>query len=169
MKNPRSLYEINAEINLLTEDILNTSDWTEQTELLDQLDNLEMERDEKREAYIHVIRNAESMAEDLQRESKGFALRAGQHRNLAARLKKRLLEDLQQHGEQTASAGNWKLRRQKNPVRVEVYLDVEELPEEFQRVKVEIDKSALLEALKRGADIKGVALKQDEHIRIAIV
>ena len=169
MRNQKSLYEINAEIALITEDILNTADWTEQTELLDQLDNLEMERDEKREAYVHVIRNAEAMATDLQRESKAFSLRAGQHRNLAARLKKRLLEDLQANGEQRARAGKWNLRRQRSPEKVAVYIDAEDLPEEFQRVTVAVDKQLLLQALKQGEKIDGVKIEQDEHLRIGIV
>ena len=168
MNKQRTLYEINFEIGMIVEDILHCDDYTEQTDLLEQLDNLEMERDEKRSNYVHVIRNAEAAARELQMEAKAFQLRASKHSNLAARLKDRLLADLQQHGEQATTAGNWKIRRQASPHKVAVLCQPDEVPEEFQKRTVTVDKRLLLEALKRGEDIEGVELTRDEHLRIAI-
>ena len=163
-----SLYEINIEIQLITEEILNTEDWTDQTALFDQLDDLELERDAKREAYVHVIRNAEATAGNLHREGQRFQLRAAQHRNLAHRLKERLQADLEENGEQRAIAGKWKIRRQKSPAKVTVHIDPTELPEEFQRVTVTVDKQLLLQALKQGTKIDGVEITQDEHLRMSL-
>lgn len=168
MNKQRTLYEINFEIGIIVEDLLLVDDYTEQSDLLDQLDALEMERDEKRANYIHVIRNAEAAARELQMESKAFQLRAAKHNNLAQRLKDRLLQDLQKNGEQSATAKHWKLRRQASPPKVAVHVEPEDVPADYQRHTVTVDKRLLLEALKRGEDIEGVELTRDEHLRIAI-
>lgn len=49
---------------------------------------------------------------------------------------------------------------------VEIRCDVLDLPEEFQRIRVEPAKDALKKAIKAGADIKGVELRRNAGLRV---
>lgn len=163
-----SLYDIRSEITLVIEDYLVSEDRDEQDDLLKQLDELLEAKTDKHESYVHVIRNAESSARELQLEANTFSKRARAHKGLATRLKARLLDDLRHHGEKSVIAGHFKIRRQKSPATVSVDVMPEELPEDYQRVTIEVDKRELLAALKRGEKIPGVSLTQTEHVRIGV-
>ena len=123
--------------------------------------------DKKREAYIHVIRNATADARALREEAKHLSTRAKRLETLATHLKDTLQFDMMGNGEVTATAGIFKLRVAKSPVRVELECPPELLPKCFQKVAVSANTNALRKALKDGDKVPGAKLHQGTHLRIS--
>ena len=98
---------------------------------------------------------------------KNTVKKAAARENLSKRLKKVLVGDLSHHGEESVLAGDFKLTR-KITDSVKLHIDAEDLPAEYQRVKIEADKPELKRALKRGEEIDGAELEETEHIQIKV-
>ena len=130
------------------------------TDLFDSIDR-------KREGYIHVIRGATADAQALRAEAKHLLTRAKRQEKLAEHLKASLQFDMMSKGEVTATAGVFKIRVSKSPVRVELTVEPELLPKCFQKVAVSANTNALRQALKDGDVIPGANLVQGSHLRIS--
>lgn len=166
-----TLFELTDAITDIVDDLVDAliaGDTEEVDSLLDELDSLYERRSEKHEGYIHVIKNADSVAKACKEQANAFYARAKALENLSRRLKDTLLADLEQHGETRTDAGNFKIARQNGQPRVVVHVEASELPQDYQRVTIEADKTALKDALKHGEAIDGVALEPTEHIRIRV-
>ena len=166
-----TLFDLTQTISDLVDDLVDAhiaGDTEEIQALFEELDSLYGARSEKHVGYIHVIKNAESAAENCKAEASLFAKRANALKNLASRLKETLRMDLREHGEKSTTAGNFKIARQNGAPRVVVRIDPESLPDDFQRITIEADKSALKDALKRGESVDGVELEISEHVRIRL-
>ena len=169
--NHLTLFDLTATIIAIIDDIVDAhiaSDEAEIQSLLEELNSLYGARSEKHEGYIHVIKNAEAAAKNCHAEAEAFAVRSRALKKLAQRLKDTLLADLHQHGEKTATAGKFKIARQAGQPRVVVRVEASKLPDDYQRVTIEADKTALKHALKAGDVIDGVELESTEHIRIRV-
>lgn len=171
-KDPFTLFDLTETIKAIISDIIDAesvSDKEQVNALMEELDTLYDARESKHEAYVHVIKNSLAGAENHQSVSDEFGARARALTNLAKRLKQRLLEDMEQHGEEVVNAGIFKIARQRNSQpSVVLHTAADELPEEFQRVTIEADKDALREALNAGETLNGVTLHLGEHIRIRV-
>ena len=166
-----TLFELTDAITDIIDDIVDAlmADDTDLVDsLLDELDSLYGARSEKHEGYIHVIKNAETASAACKAQANAFYARAKALENLSRRLKDTLLADLHQHGETRTDAGNFKIARQNGQPRVVVHVEASELPQDYQRVTIEADKTALKDALKHGETIDGVELESTEHIRIRV-
>ena len=168
-----TLFQLTDVITDIVDDIVDaiiTGDTEVSVEsLIDELDSLYERRSEKHEGYIHVIKNAEAAAKACYKEANAFYARNKALKGLATRLKDTLMADLQQHGENSTTAGTFKIARQKNSQpSVILNIETEALPTEFQRITIEADKDALKDALNNGTEIDGVALVTGEHIRIRV-
>ena len=166
-----TLFELNARIAEVVDRILE-ADLDDELEaddpLYEELDGLFEARTEKHEKYVHVIKNAEYSAEAAKAEAAAFSARAKALENLSRRLKETLRLDLHQYGEKSTTAGSFKIARQNGAPRVVVRVEPEELPTDYQRVRVEADKTALKTALKNGEEVNGVELESTEHVRIRV-
>ena len=169
MKN-LTIFQLQAEIGQIIDDIVDAeiAGDTEAVEaLLGELDQLYDARSTKLEGYVHVIKNSINTAKGCKSEAEFFDKRATALNNLAKRLKERLHDDLVHHDEESATAGKYRIARQKNSVpTVNVSIPDEDLPPEYQSVKVEADKKALRTALANGEEIDGVEMEVGEHVRI---
>ena len=166
-----TLFELTDTITALVDDIVDAhlaGDEEELNALYDELESLYGARSEKHEGYVHVIKNAEATAKACRAEAAMFAARGKALENLAKRLKDTLLADLHQHGETQTTAGKFKLARQGGQPRVVIHVEAAALPQDYQRVTIEADKTALKDALKSGQEIDGVELEDTEHIRIRV-
>ena len=169
-KNPFTLLDLSDEITNISQDIIDAEiagDMDQVEALMEELDSLYDKRSDKHEAYVFVIKNALAAAPPCRVEAEAFTVRARALENTAKRLKRRLLDDLQKHGEAVANAGIFKIARQKNSQpTLKLTIDAEDLPQDFQRITIEADKDAIKEALNAGEEIDGAALEDGEHIRI---
>ena len=166
-----TLFQLTDAAYQIVQDIIDAQikgDYDEVEALIEELNNLYKARSGKHEGYVHVIKNAEATAKACKAEADEFTIRARALNNLSKRLKDTLLADLHQHGEKTATAGKFKIARQAGQPRVIVRIEAAELPDDYQRVTIEADKTALKNALKAGDIIDGVQLETTEHIRIRV-
>ena len=169
--NPFTLFDLSDAIQAIISEIIDAEiagDEEQVEALIEELDALHGVRNQKYEAYVHVIKNSEITSKACRAEADAFTKRARALENLAKRLKGNLLYDLQAHGDDVVNAGKFKIARQSGQKSVVVNIEAYDLPEEFQRVTIEVDKSALKEALNRGEEIDGAELEDTEHVRIRV-
>lgn len=154
------LYELNAliegfefEIDEETGEILN----------YDDLENLELERNVKIENIALWIKNLKAEAEALKNEKMAFAKRQQIAENKAESLKNFLEFALQ--GEKFKTDKVELTYRKSETVEIDPD-EIGSLPEEYKRVKVEADKTALKKAIKGGESFKGVHLVEKNNLQI---
>ena len=153
------LYEINAEIErLINEGIdLETGELT----ISDELYEMMKAKDEKIENIVLLIKNSLSNVSELKAEKDKLAERERIEKNKVERLKQFLTDVLCGEKFETARC---KVTYRKS-VAVEI-ADGTELPKEYLKIKVEPDKTALKDALKNGAEVKGCVLVERSNIQI---
>lgn len=130
---------------------------------MENLNALEMMRDQKIENIALMIKNLVSDAEALKKEKMAFAKRQQAAENRAEWLKRYLAGALQGNKFQTAQVAISFRKSQQ----VEYTGSVDMLPAEYIRQKPpEIDKDALKKALRAGKEIEGASLKDVQNIQI---
>ena len=171
-KDPFTLFELSSEVKHIIGDIVDAEiagDTDAVDALVAKLDTAYDAREAKHESYVHVIKNALTAAKGNKAEADDFSARARALNNLAKRLKKRLVEDLQASGESEVNAGKFRIARQRNQPSVVLSVDAEDLPAEYQKVEIKADKDALRYAINAGETIEGVNLETGEHVRFYVL
>lgn len=132
------------------------------TDAVDQLDELEMERDRKIENIALYIKNLRSDAVQYKAEKEIFAKKQKSAENRADSLEAYLQGFL--HGEKYKSTKVSITYRTSQSV----HIDCEPwlLPDKFQKVEYSADKTELKKALKNGEQISGVWLSDNISMQI---
>lgn len=161
-----SIYEITGDYMRLM-DMMDDPELDQQT-LNDTLEGIEGEFEVKAEAYAKVMKNLEADAEGLKNEIDRLTQRKRAIDNNIKRLKETLQSAMTFTGKTKFKTDLFSFGIQKNAPSVVLETeDLEIVPEEFIRTKYEIDKAAIKDALKAGAELPGVAhLEQGESLRI---
>ena len=137
--------------------------------LMDTLDAVEGELDEKAENYGRIIRNLEAEAKALKEEADRLSRRKKTIDNNIDSLKKRLQLSMELTGKDSIDTPLFKFRLQKNAPSVVVDLDdLQDMPMEYLTYhEPTVNKTALKDALKAGLDLEGIAhLEQSQSLRI---
>lgn len=153
-----TLYEISKEIENFefkideeTGEILNIM----------QLDEIMMARDEKIENIALYIKNLDAEATAIREEEKALAERR--------RSKEQKVESLKEYLSSNLDGITFETSKVKISFRKSQSLnvaDVEKLPVEFRKVKIEADKTAIKNALKCGFYIEGCEIVVNSNIQI---
>jgi hypothetical protein len=135
----------------------------------DTLEGLVGEFEDKAQAVAMVIGNLEGAADAISEAAKQMQARAKRLNERAAGIKTYLKIQMQATGITKISCSYFAITLRKNPPRLDI-ADEQSIPDEF-RVWPEppaptIDRKALLDALKRGRDIPGARIAQDERVEI---
>jgi hypothetical protein len=126
------------------------------------LDNL---LPEKLEAYCRFIRALDLEADAFKQEEMRLTARRKSREAVIERLKRNMQAALERAQLDKAKAGTFSVALQKSPPSVEV--DVGREPAAFLIPQPpKLDRRALLEAIKHGAEFDGVRLVQGRHLRI---
>lgn len=155
----RRLHEITADFLALEDLLLETGgEWTPEVEALfaENQGNL----DAKVDGYAALIREWDADAEKWRVEEQRCAAHRKARENAATRLKARLCEELVRMDVLKVETPRFKVAVQRSAPSVEVLVAPEALPAPYQRVipaTVSADKKALLDALKAGEDLTGLA------------
>lgn len=150
-----NIFEIDkAILNLIDEE-------TGEIEDIDALEELQMERDRK-------VDNVACWIKDL--EYQNTSIKAEQA-NLMERRKhnERTIESLKGYLDRALCGSKFESARCKISWRKSTTLEVDdgaEVPEEFFKVKLELNKSELKKAVKDGLEVNGVALVNKKNIQI---
>lgn len=124
----------------------------------------------KLEGYCKFIKNLESDIAGLKEEEKRLATRRKTMENTVERAKEAMKKAMETAGEKKIQCGTFTTSIQNNAPSVVVDEQyIENIPEEYLRIKEpEIDRKKMLEDLKAGKDLEGLAhleVKQSLRIR----
>lgn len=158
-----ALYEINGALYRLYENSVNEDGEIDEA-ALGAIESLEMERSEKVENIVCLIKNLRSDAEQIKAEADKLAKRAKAAQNRADRLKEYLTMNLDQ-GEKFKSprmALTWG-----SSASVEIY-DESVVPDQYKTVEtvVKVDKNEIKRSFKEGEEVPGCALVVKPYITI---
>jgi hypothetical protein len=133
-----------------------------------ELDALAAALDKKLEGCCMMQRNFQAEADALKAEADRLAARAKAAQNRADHLKGYMLGCMMSARETKLAAGVFALAIQKNSQpSVAVNVPVSALPERFQAVKIEPNKTAMLTAWKEGEKLPaGIEVTIGFHLRI---
>ena len=145
-----SLYELNAQLS----ELLALEELDEQT-LADTWEALALERSEKIENVLCFIKHLKAMADMCKVEAKSLSDRSKSYDSKAESLLGYLQSQLEprEKYESARHCITWR-----NSQAVEIEVETSELPQIYQRLKVEPNKQALKDDLKAGAIVDGVKL-----------
>lgn len=137
--------------------------------VLDTADAVEMDFNDKADGYAKIIGMVNADVTAIDAEEKRLAARKNAMKNKVAGMKAHLQSAMEATGKTKFKTALFSFGIQNNPPSVVMdETDVYKLPEEFVKYKEpEADKKAIMEALKRGEDLTGVAhLEQGQSLRI---
>ena len=162
-----TLYELTGNYLILAE-MLDDPD-ADPITVMDTMDAIEGELDEKAENYGRIIRNLEAEAEAIRTEVDRLSRRRKTIDNNIDSLKKRLQLSMELTGKDSIDTPLFKFRIQKNAPSVVVDLDdLQDMPMEYLTYhEPTVNKAAIKDALKAGLDLRGIAhLEQSQSLRI---
>jgi hypothetical protein len=152
-----TLFELSKTLEYLEQAILESENNTDADALLLQYLNTESDLTQKLDAYCTLIKEVEARSEARFKESKRLQDLAEADLNLVKRLKDRLLWYMHDKDISRVNTTRFNLSRVKNGGKLPVILDeainVEGLPKRFVRVSVDVNRTAVREALESGEDL----------------
>ena len=133
--------------------------------MMTALDELQGELTEKADNIVRYIRNLTAEADALKAEEAALYKKRKAVENKAERLKAYLAAQMTLCGLRELRAGLFKLRFQPTTPAISI-VDEAAVPEKFHRVKIEIDKLAIRDALKNGEEVPGIKIERGEALVI---
>ena len=159
------LYELDQKINELIANSIDPETGEVSDGFIEKLDALNMERNEKIDNIMRLYKNLISDAAGWEAEEKRLSELKKSAKNRAESLKNYLSRYMEAGVEKFTSEHGKNGWRKSEKVVVQ---DVDTLPEEFKKVKVEVkaDLISLKNALKEDRKIDGVSLEEHQNIQI---
>ena len=130
----------------------------------DKLNELEMARDQKISNIACWIKDGKAESEAIKAEKQALEKRQKVAENKAESLKNFLRVYL--NGEKFKDGRCSISYRKSTSTKIDENLDVNTLPDEYKRVKIEADKTAIKDALSAGIEIKGCSLVENTSVII---
>ena len=137
--------------------------------LLDTMDAVELDINDKADAYAKIISMVTADIEAVDVEAKRLAARKAAMASNLLKLKTNLQDTLEKTGKTKFKTALFSFNVQNNPPSVVMEVtDFEQVPEHYLRYRdPEIDKKKILEDLKNGIDLPGLAhLERTRSLRI---
>lgn len=162
-----TLFEIHNAIRLIVADTPPDGELTDQQ--LDAIDRLSIDFETKADGYCSLYKEFTAEADAIEAEAKRMAARAESKRNEGQRLRERLALVMTNLGQPKVKTKRFTCWLQANPPSVKIGCPVEDLPDEFRRVKtvIEADKKAMIEASEAGKELpSGCEVVRGQHLRI---
>lgn len=155
-----NLYEINEQLQNVFEECVDENGEINE-EAMQVLDDLKLEKEEKFENIVLMIKNCEADAEKISAESQKLAKRAKECTNKAKWLRQYILYALKGEKFKTARCSVTYQKRASVECTLE---DVSVLPAEFLRSKPELNKTAVKEYIANGGTVEGCLLVEKTSV-----
>ncbi|MFL8888659.1 siphovirus Gp157 family protein [Helcococcus kunzii] len=155
-----SLYELDKKF----EDLINNYDEFNE-EFFIKFNNLEIDRNTKLDNTVTFTKELDAENQMLKEEIKRLQERVKTNTSKKDRLIKNIDISMKLWGNQKIKTDKFSYTIQKNPVSVKI-LDNSKVTDEYIRVKKEIDKQSIKDALKKGVELDFAVLEQTESVRI---
>lgn len=131
------------------------------------LSELEGQLQEKAGAYVGLIREMERRAEARRVEYRWLREQADREDAIAEQLKGRLLAVMKRHGIDSMRAEPYTLTVANNGGKVPMEVNADDVPDDWKRVVLEVDKERIRAALEAGKTVPGAVLGQrGQHLRV---
>ena len=116
---------------------------------------LETDKDFEQKALnvASYIRHLEAITKARKDEVKRLQTLAKQSENQVNRLRQYLIEHMNRIGKTKIEGVSGKLSLRKKPAQLRILCDVEDIPEEFQKVTIDVNKTALKQFIKANGDL----------------
>jgi len=125
----------------------------------------QMALEEKAQGYELVARNIEATLPAIDAEIKRLQALKKAITARSEALRARVLDTMQQLGIERVTCPLFELRVQNNPPALDVY-DPDLVPQQYWRTEPVLDKAALKDAIKSGADVQGARLTRGVSLRV---
>lgn len=158
-----SLYEIAGMYRTILE--MEPENDEEYGAMMTALDEVQAELTEKADHIVRYIRNLTAEAEALKAEEAALYKKRKAVENKAERLKAYLAAQMTLCGLKELKAGLFKLKFQPTPPAISI-IDEAAIPEQYRKVKIEIDRLAIRDALKAGEEVPGIEVQRGEALVI---
>lgn len=162
------LFEINREYEQILDELYD-EDGVINPQALTRLEENQMTMEKKVIAISSYIKNLESEQEAIEQAKKAMSLREKRLKEKVADLQGYLLNNMEQRGITQVKCPYFDIKIKKCPPSVnDDTLNMDLLPEEYKRTKIEIkpDKVAMLRDMKEGIIIPGASLKTNMRVEI---
>ena len=161
-----NLYQLSAEYKSAEEKLMD-SDLPDEV-IADTLEGMSGELEVKAQNVAFVIRNAESMAEQIKQAEDAMAKRRKAYENRAERLRSYVLANMLTTGKTVIECQYFKLSVRNNPE--SVVIDAEsQIPQDYIReipASYSPDKALIKQAIKDGFEVPGAHLTRTQSLSI---
>ena len=154
-----TLYELTGQFNHVAEML--TDEHIEQEVIIHTLESIDAAIEEKADNYAKLIKNQESDSKGIAEEIKRLQARKQAKDNNVKNMKLSLQNAMNEIGKTKFKTELFSFNIQNNPVKVDI-VDEDLIPDEFKKIKIEYDKTAI----KKAENVPGVELIQSESLRI---
>jgi septal ring factor EnvC (AmiA/AmiB activator) len=138
----------------------------EQRVINDTLESLSFEFDGKAEGYGKVIKELEATVDAVEKEIKRLSEKKSTIKNNIARIKKNLENAMIATDRRKIKTALFSFSIQKNPARLKISDDAKIPGKYLIEQPAKVDKKAIIEDLKNGAEYDGLKIVQTESLRI---
>jgi hypothetical protein len=127
----------------------------------------EADFNQKAVSYCQIIRNEEAAAEAIDSEIKRLQNLKKSRENKANLLKDNLTSAMQTLSKYKADLGLFKLSFRKSEALQELpELDLDQIPDNFKKVTVALDKTNIKKAIKAGQNFPGLAIVEKQNLQV---
>ncbi len=171
------LWELSTDVEMLSNAINEIENHEtipdeEKEQLLDDAFSqwLETDKDFEQKALnvACYIRHLEAITKARKDEVKRLQTLAKQSENQVNRLRQYLIEHMNRTNKTKIEGVNGKLSLRKKPPQLQILCDVEDLPEEYQKVSLAPDKTKLKEFIKANGDLTFAKLTDSNEYSLTI-
>lgn len=162
-----NLHELTTQFRTLADELERATDEEASAIMLAQLEALGSEIQYKGEDYALIADEFERQAEAIDAIAKQYRDRALVRKNRAELIRTRLRDAMLSLGLKQLKSDRVSLTIVHGPPRVELEKDFDP-GYEFTRVKEEIDKTKLRDALKAGREIPGARLVREPYLKVSL-
>lgn len=164
------LTELDNEISTINDDENIADEEKEKllNDLLEQYLDSESNFNEKAVNVAQYIKHLENLAELRKAEIKRLTALKNQADNQAKRLRDYLISHMMRTGKKKIEGVSCKLSLRKKPPQLELNCEVEDLPQEYQRITIEPDKTAIKKFIKEHGNKDWARLTDNDEYSLTI-
>ena len=157
-----TLYEIGQVYQNIMDLIIEGAD---EEALIQALEHIDDELEDKADAYITVIKKIEADIEMIRKEEKRLAEKRRSMDNSIKRMKENLESHMILMDKKKFKTDKFSFNIQRNRPSLKIASE-ENIPEKFYRVEKKLNRRELLEEIQEGSEIDGVEVTQTESLRV---
>jgi thioesterase domain-containing protein len=162
-----TLYDITGEY-LRLYDLMTDDETNNEAAIMTAFEELHYDLSQKSAGYVAIIKQLEMESDECDKQIEYFSQKKKQRQNSVKRLKEALLNAMDIANLNEIKAGSWTIKVAKNGGKTPVEIpDESKVPENFMRIKYEVDKDLIRQSLEEGKELSFAKLgERGRHLNI---